>query len=136
MKVDRTSAARQRRIADALSEIGFVLPGSLTVRAYPCGKTKCRCRADPPQLHGPYAFWTRKVDNKTVTRMLTDEQLAELQPLFDNARRLRTLVGELQELTLSLVGGSEVPPRPRRAGTPTPPEATPPAARNAGRRSR
>jgi hypothetical protein len=103
MKVDQASAARQQRIASALGEIGFALPGSLTVRAYRCGKTRCRCRGEPPQLHGPYAFWTRKVDNKTVTRMLTEEQAAELQPLFDNARRLRALVGELQDLTLELI---------------------------------
>ena len=45
MKVDRKQAAQQRRIAKALSEIGFALPGSLTVRAYRCGKANCRCKA-------------------------------------------------------------------------------------------
>lgn len=103
MKVDRSSAAKQRRIAAALGEIGFALPGSLTVRAYRCGKAKCRCRGEPPQLHGPYAFWTRKIDGKTVTRMLTDEEVAEYQPLFDNARKLRDLASQLQEFTLQLV---------------------------------
>lgn len=103
MKLDRSSVAKQRRIAAALSETGFALPGSLTVRAYRCGKAKCRCRGEPPQLHGPYAFWTRKIDGKTVSRMLTDEEVAEYQPLFDNARKLRDLVSQLQELTLQLV---------------------------------
>jgi hypothetical protein len=103
MKVTRTQAAQQRRIAAALAEIGYALPGSLTVRAYRCGKANCRCRAEPPQLHGPYAFWTRKVDGKTVTRMLSDDELAEYQPMFDNARKLRRLVRELQQLTLQLV---------------------------------
>jgi acyl-CoA synthetase (AMP-forming)/AMP-acid ligase II len=73
------------------------------VRAYKCGKAKCRCKGKPPQLHGLYAFWTRKVDGKTVTRMLSDEKLAEYQPLFDNARKVRALVSDLQELTLGLV---------------------------------
>jgi len=103
MKLDRSSAAKQRRIAAALSEIDLALPGSLTVRAYRCGKAKCRCRGEPPQLHGPYAFWTRKIDGKTVSRILTSEELAEYQPLFDNARKLRDLVSQLQELTLELV---------------------------------
>ena len=102
MKVDRKQAAQQRRIAKALSEIGFALPGSLTVRAYRCGKANCRCKAEPPQLHGPYAFWTRKVNGKTVTRILSDDQLVEYQPLFDNARKLRALVSDLHELTLQL----------------------------------
>jgi hypothetical protein len=103
MKLDRKREAQQRQIAAALGEIGFALPGALTVRAYRCGKQNCRCRGEPPQLHGPYAFWTRKVDAKTVTRMLSDEEVAEYQPLFDNARRLRALVGELHELSLQLV---------------------------------
>lgn len=103
MKVDRSSAAKQRRIAAALGETGFALPGSLTVRAYRCGKANCRCRGEPPQPHGPYAFWTRKIDGKTVSRMLSDEELAEYQPLFDNARKLRDLLSQLQALTLQLV---------------------------------
>ena len=100
MKVDRKRAAQQRRIAAALEEIGFALPGSLTVRAYRCGKANCRCRGEPPQLHGPYAFWTRKVDGKTVTRMLSEDELPDYEPLFDNARKLRDLVSQLQELAL------------------------------------
>lgn len=116
--MDRKRAAQQRRIAAALGEIGFALPGSLTVRAYRCGKASCRCRAQPPQLHGPYAFWTRKVDGKTVTRILSEDELTEYQPLFDNARKLRALVSELQELTLQLV---DPPDRSGRRQAPSPP---------------
>jgi hypothetical protein len=36
-------------------------------------------------LHDLYAEWTRKIGGKTVTRQLTDAELAEYQPLFDNA---------------------------------------------------
>ncbi|MCA1671440.1 MAG: hypothetical protein LC799_04305 [Actinobacteria bacterium] len=125
MKVDRRRADRQRRIATALAEIGFALPGSLTVKAYRCGKARCRCKADPPQLHGPYAFWTRKVDGKTVTRMLTDDELADYQPLFDNARKLRALVSELQELTVELVEDNGH----RRAKTANTPHPAPAPAR-------
>ncbi len=117
MKVDRRRAARHQRIAKQLSEIGFALPGSLTVKAYPCGKPNCRCKADPPQLHGPYAFWTRKIDNKTVTRTLNDDELTDYQPLFDNARKLRDLISQLQELTLELVEGPDHAPAPTPSRT-------------------
>lgn len=120
MTPDRKRAARQRRIAAALGDIGFALPGSLTVRAYRCGKTNCRCRAEPPQLHGPYNFWTRKINGKTVTRILTDEELAEYQPLFDNARTLRALMAELQQLTLELVEEADPNPPPRTPASKTP----------------
>jgi Family of unknown function (DUF6788) len=60
--------------------------------------------------HGPYAEWTRKIGGKTVTRRLTPEQLTAWQPLFDNAKKLRTLLAELQELTLAIIEASESPP--------------------------
>ena len=82
---------------------GLALPGTLTVRSYACGKPGCRCHADPPRLHGPYAEWTRKISGKTITRRLTPAELTEYQPLFDNARKLRTLLAELQDLTLEII---------------------------------
>lgn len=96
-------AALERRRAKITAEIaalGLPLPGSLVERRTRCGNTGCRCHADPPQLHGPYWTWTRKVDNKTVTRTLTTEQAERLRPLLNNARRLRELVSELETLAL------------------------------------
>jgi hypothetical protein len=95
--------AARDRIAAELALAGFALPGTLTVRAYACGKAGCRCHADPPRLHGPYAEWTRKIGGKTVTRRLSPAELAEYQPLFDNAKKLRTLLAELQDLTLEII---------------------------------
>jgi hypothetical protein len=102
------SPAQQAALARVTAEItaaaGPALPGTLTIRAYACGKTNCRCHADPPRLHGPYAEWTRKIAGKTITRRLSTDELAEYQPLFDNARKLRALLAELQDLTLEITG--------------------------------
>src|SRR6266568_6573100 len=103
MDVSPAQQAARAKIAAGLAAIGFALPGTLTIRAYRCGKPNCRCHADPPRLHGPYAEWTRKIDGKTVTRRLTDAELADYQPLFDNARKLRALLAELQDLTLAII---------------------------------
>lgn len=96
--------ARSQRRKDALTAeiaaLGWVLPGSLTERFTRCGNATCRCRGEPPQLHGPYPTWTRKVNNKTVTRTLTADQARRYQPWFDNARRLRVLLAELEALSL------------------------------------
>jgi hypothetical protein len=94
-------ARRQRQISAQIAALGLPLPGSLVERRTRCGNPGCRCHADPPQLHGPYLTWTRKVDNKTVTRTLSTEQADRLRPLLDNARRLRELVSELEALALS-----------------------------------
>ena len=111
MKVTRRQAAAQARIAAELAEVGFALPGTLSMQAYRCGKVNCRCRADPPRLHGPYPLWTRKVDNKTVTWRLSASELADYRQLFENAKRLRSLVAELQDLTLAIVEASSDPDR-------------------------
>jgi hypothetical protein len=96
--------ARQRRsreqIAASLGEIGFVLPGSLVWRSTACGKAGCHCQGDEPVLHGPYLTWTRTVNGKTVTRKITEDQQARYQAWFDNARKLRQLVSDLETLSL------------------------------------
>ena len=86
--------ARAARLAAQIAETaqaGFILPGTLTERMTRCGYPRCRCPADPPLLHGPCHQWTRKINGKTVTRILTDDQMADYKPWFDNQRRLREL---------------------------------------------
>jgi len=100
--------AQIRRIAAELAALGFALPGTLADRMTRCGRANCRCHADPPRLHGPYHQWTRKKNGKTATRILTDDQFADYQPWFDNHRRLRELVAELEELSLAI---AEADPR-------------------------
>jgi hypothetical protein len=100
LSLDRAARAKQARITKALSELGLALPGSVEVRSTRCGKVNCRCKAEPAHLHGPYIVWTRKVDAKTVTRVLSPEQLDDYRPMLENAKRLRELVTELQNLTL------------------------------------
>jgi hypothetical protein len=106
MDVSPAQQAARGKIAAQLAAAGFALPGTLTVRAYACGKQNCRCHADPPRLHGPYAEWTRKIGGKTVTRRLTPAELADWQPLFDNAKKIRALLAELQDLTLQIIEAS------------------------------
>ena len=105
-------AALDRIAAELAAAAGPALPGTLTVRSYACGKPNCRCHGDPPALHGPYAEWTRKIGGKTTTRRRTDAELADWQPLFDNARKIRTLLAELQDLTLDIVDASPARQQP------------------------
>jgi hypothetical protein len=92
-----------RELARALAQTDFVLPGTITERMTRCGHPNCRCHAGPPRLHGPYHQWTRKVAGKTVTRILSDAQLADYGPWLDSQRRLRFLVTELETLSLAIV---------------------------------
>jgi hypothetical protein len=96
-------AEQLERIRRELASLGPCLPGSLNVRTGRCGKAHCSCRDDPPRLHGPFRSWTRKVAGKTVTRLLSEDQLEDYQRLFDDHRRLKALVHELEELSLAIV---------------------------------
>jgi hypothetical protein len=96
-------AATRKALAEALAEIDGLLPGSLVVRLMRCGKHNCACKADPPALHGPYTQWTRTVRGKTVTKLLTEEQLARCQPWFDNSRRLKDLIAKLEIVSLQAI---------------------------------
>jgi hypothetical protein len=83
----------------------------------------CACHADPPRLHGPYWYWTRKVNAKTVSRVLSPEQAAEYRPWFEAEKRLRALVHELEELGLAVV---EADPRSPHRALPAAKRSAPP----------
>jgi hypothetical protein len=95
-------------ITARLTGAAFALPGTVADRMTRCGHPGCRCHADPPQLHGPYHQWTRKKNGRTSTRILTDEQLADYAPWFDNHKRLREIITELEALSLAI---AEADPR-------------------------
>ena len=103
---------RRAKITAEIAALGLPLPGSLVERRTRCGNTGCRCHADPPQLHGPYLTWTRKVEGKTVTRTLDTAQADALRPLLDNSRRLRELTTELEALALQHVKNDPTQPDP------------------------
>ncbi len=103
MQLDRNTRAEVARLAQeiAAAAAGLALPGTLSERRMRCGRANCRCKADPPMLHGPYWSWTRRIDNKTVTKYLSERERVEAQPLFENAKRLRSLLAQLETLGLS-----------------------------------
>jgi len=103
MKPTKRQQAALSRISAELAALGPCLPGSVVVRTGPCGKAACSCHQDPARLHGPFRSWTRKVAGKTATRLLSGDQLDDYRPLFDNHRRLKALVRELEDLSVAIV---------------------------------
>jgi hypothetical protein len=98
---------RQRQIMAEIAQLGFCLPGSLVARTSRCGSPSCACHTNPERLHGPYLSWTRKINGKTVTRNLNTTQVERYRPWFDNAKRLRELVGELETLSTNIAAETE-----------------------------
>jgi hypothetical protein len=115
---DRPPERRLRELLAQLAELGFCLPGSLSTRKLRCGNPRCRCRADPPKLHGPYTYWTRKVGGRTVAQLLSAEQLERYRPWIENDRRLRQLVAQLEALAVETAQDAEGWARTARPASP------------------
>src|ERR1700720_4351102 len=99
--------ARKRQIIAEIAKLDFCLPGSLVDRTTRCGTPTCRCPTDPERLHGPYPSWIRKVGAQKVTRPLNASQAERYRAWFDNTRRLRELVGELEALSVEVINETE-----------------------------
>ncbi len=89
---------RYRELAAQLADVGLVSAGSVTRRYTRCTSPGCKCRADPPQPHGPYWQWTRKVDGKTVTRRLTPAEATLYREWIANDRRMRRLIEQMRNV--------------------------------------
>jgi hypothetical protein len=113
VQISEQQRGEQARIAGELTKVGFVLPGTLSPRRLTCTHAGCHCHDDPPALHGPYWYWTRKVAGKTVSKMLSPEQAEDYEALIDNERRLRGLVHDLERIGLAIIAADSRTPRRR-----------------------
>jgi hypothetical protein len=100
--MSRRDEVRFQALRASLAELGYFRRGSVQRRFMPCGRSGCRCQANPPKLHGPYYQWTRKAKRKTVTVRLTPQQATLMRDWIANARRLRRIVAELERVSLRL----------------------------------
>jgi hypothetical protein len=98
------SAAQREEVRTIAAEMaaivrsGQVLAGSITERRTRCGHAGCRCMADPPERHGPYYLWTKKVRAKTVGRWLSPAQRDDYQLWIDNHRRIKQLMARVEAI--------------------------------------
>jgi len=90
-ELERRLQAQQREyraLTAELSDVGFIWTGTVQRRTLTCGKSQCVCHQDPKRRHGPYAYWTTKVGNRTVSRLLTDVEADLYGEWVQNRRRL------------------------------------------------
>lgn len=97
-----TDQTRYDALKRAVLPLGPIRRGSLVRRFMPCGKPGCCCQASPPELHGPYYQWTRKVRGKTVTVRLTREEARLFEEWISNGRQLDRLVAQMEAVSLRI----------------------------------
>ncbi len=89
---------RYAQLASQLAEVGFIAAGSVTLRYTRCASLGCRCNAEPSQPHGPYYQWTAKVNGKTVTRRLSEDEARLYQEWIANDRRLSAVITKMRQV--------------------------------------
>jgi len=99
---DPTDDQRFETLKRAVIDVGPLRSGSVARRFMTCGKQGCRCRATPPQLHGPYYQWTRKLRGKTITVRLTEQEAERIREWIENRRQLDKIVADMETVSLRI----------------------------------
>jgi hypothetical protein len=123
--VTKRAGDRLAEILGELASIGAVLPGSISVRRTRCQSPGCKCRSEPPVLHGPYPTWTWRPAGVPITKTLTGDEAERLNSYSAAHHRLKELVSELEQVSIDLIeqtegldlgGGRQVGKRRAKAG--------------------
>ena len=90
---------KYKQLARSLSQIGFIWHGNLQRRLLKCTNPKCLCKKDNAARHGPYPYWTTKVTQKTVTKLLTAEEADLYERWIENRRQFERTINEMKQIS-------------------------------------
>lgn len=92
--------AKREELWKALSQVGDMRSGSLSMRYQKCGKHPCVCHEPHHPGHGPIYSFSRVVDGKTKIRNYKEgPELKKLVTELENYERFRELSRELIALS-------------------------------------
>ena len=94
--------ARIETLKRAIVRLGDLRPGKLSQQYNVCGKADCRCKAEPPQKHGPYYQLSFTRNGKSSTQFVRKEDLAVVRQQLRNYQRLRELIDRWITLGMEL----------------------------------
>ena len=85
-----------------IAVLGDLRPGSISEQYNVCGKKGCRCKADPPEKHGPYyqLSYTRKGKSRSI--FVKKDKAVEVKRQVENYRLLKSLVERWVDLAIEL----------------------------------
>ena len=85
-----------------LAALGDLRPGSLSTQYNVCGTPGCRCKATPPEKHGPYyqVSFTRK--GKSSSKFVRKEDLNTVRRELKNYEVMKALVDRWIDLATEL----------------------------------
>ena len=90
------------KIKRDLVALGDLRPGSLSTQYNVCGSPGCRCKASPPEKHGPYyqVSYTRK--GKSSSKFVKKKDLPAIRKQLKNYERMKLLMDRWIDLATEL----------------------------------
>lgn len=104
MEISReTQLERQiEKVKRDLAALGDLRPGSLSTQYNVCGSPGCRCKADPPQKHGPYYQVSFSRKGKSSSKFVKKEDLPTIRRQLKNYERMKELIDRWIDLATEL----------------------------------
>lgn len=95
-------AGRIKRIKADLAHLGDLRPGSLSLQYNVCRTPNCRCKADPPQKHGPYYQLNYTRHGRSRTELVHPEHLDQVRSQTENYQKLKLLLDQWIDASIEL----------------------------------
>jgi hypothetical protein len=81
-----------------IDELGISIPGSIQTVYLRCGKKNCRCHKAENLRHGPYYLWYRRINGKTATQSIAEEDVQSYRMWIGNREKLEALFQKIVNL--------------------------------------
>lgn len=93
---------RIKHIKAQLVALGDLHPGTLSEQYNTCRTLGCRCKADPPQRHGPCHQLSHSRRGRSTTQNIHPEHVAAAQAQIANYHTLRDLIDDWIDTAIEL----------------------------------
>lgn len=93
---------RIERVKTKPATLGDLRPGTLSQQYNTCASPGCRCKADPPERHGPYHQLSYSRGGRSRTENVRASDVASVRAQLRNYQRLRDLVDEWVDAAIEL----------------------------------
>ena len=102
IKLEARIERQIEKIKRDLVALGDLRPGSLSTQHNVCGSPGCRCKASPPEKHGPYyqVSYTRK--GKSSSKFVKKKDLPAIRKQLKSYERMKLLMDRWIDLATEL----------------------------------
>jgi hypothetical protein len=104
MEISREAELERQieKVKRDLAALGDLRPGSLSTQYNVCGTPGCRCKADPPEKHGPYYQISFSRKGKSSSKFVKQEDLPAIRKQLKNYERMKELMDRWIDLATEL----------------------------------